>query len=45
MKKTFPPIDSDEAAEALLAQDLSDYLHLGNFHAMKFEFLPKKINN
>lgn len=46
MKRSLPPIKNDKDAEALLEQDLSDYLHEGNFQAAKFEFMPKtaKIN-
>ena len=48
-KRTFkkiPVFKSDEEAEAFLEQDLSDYLHPGNFVKVKFEFEPKseKIN-
>lgn len=41
MKKSMPPIKSDEAAEALLKKDLSEYMHAGNFQRVTFEFLPK----
>ena len=41
MKKKFPTLKTDEEAEAFLRQDLSDYLHAGNFSPMKFEFQPK----
>jgi predicted DNA binding CopG/RHH family protein len=41
MKKKFPVLKTDEEAEAFLQQDLSDYLHAGNFSPMKFEFQPK----
>lgn len=46
MKKSLPPITSDEEAEALLNQDLSSYLTADNFKPASFEFLPKteKIN-
>jgi predicted DNA binding CopG/RHH family protein len=46
MAKTLPPMNSDAEAEALLDQDLSDYLHSGNFKPITFEFLPKdeKVN-
>jgi predicted DNA binding CopG/RHH family protein len=45
MKKKFPVLKTDEEAEALLQQDLSDYLHGGNFKPaewMRFEFKPKQ---
>jgi predicted DNA binding CopG/RHH family protein len=41
MKKKFPVLKTDEEAEAFLEQDLSDYLHAGNFKPMRFEFKPK----
>ncbi len=44
MKKKFPVLKSDEEAEAFLEQDLTDYLHAGNFKPasfMGFEFKPK----
>lgn len=41
MKKKFPVLKTDEEAEALLQQDLSDYLHAGNFAPQRFEFRPK----
>lgn len=46
MKKTLPKMKSDKQAEDLLDQDLSDYLHSGNFKPASFEFLPKdeKVN-
>ncbi len=46
MKKSLPPLNSDTAAETFLEQDISDYLHEGNFHPTSFEFLPKdeKVN-
>ncbi len=45
-RKLIPPLLSDEAAEAFLEQDLSDYLHDGNFKRVTFEFMPKaeKVN-
>jgi predicted DNA binding CopG/RHH family protein len=44
MKKKFPILKTDEEAEAFLQQDLSDYLHAGNFVPMRsrFEFQPKE---
>ena len=42
MKKKFPVLKSDEEAEAFLQQDLSDYLHAGNFASYRFEFQPKE---
>ena len=42
MKKKFPVLKTDEEAEAFLEQDLSDYLHAGNFKPAHFEFLPKE---
>jgi predicted DNA binding CopG/RHH family protein len=45
MKKKFPVLKTDEQAEAFLEQDLTDYLHKGNFvpaSAMRFEFKPKQ---
>ena len=41
MRKKFPVLKTDEEAEAFLQQDLSDYLHAGNFKPMRFEFQPK----
>lgn len=32
---------TDEEAESLLEQDLSDYLHKDNFKFVSFEFKPK----
>jgi len=40
-KKNVPAFKSDEEAEAFLDQDLTDYLHLEHFSAVRFEFLPK----
>jgi predicted DNA binding CopG/RHH family protein len=42
MKKKFPVLKTDEEAEAFLEQDLSDYLHAGNFKPMRFEYQPKE---
>lgn len=42
MKKKVPHFKSDEEAEAFLEQDLSDYLHAGNFKPMHFEIRPKE---
>ena len=46
MSKHLPNLTSDEEAEAFLEQDLTDYLDLENFTAVRLEFLPKteKIN-
>ena len=41
MKKKFPVLKTDEEAEEFLQQDLSDYLHAGNFAPFRFEFQPK----
>jgi len=41
MRKKFPVLKTDEEAEAFLEQDLTDYLHAGNFKPMPFEFRPK----
>lgn len=41
MKKRIPNLESDEAAEAFLNQDLSGYLTKENLFPMEFEFLPK----
>lgn len=41
MKKVFPKIKTDEELENLLDEDLSDYLHEGNFKPVTFEFQPK----
>jgi len=42
MKKKVPHFKTDEEAEAFLEQDLTDYLHAGNFKPMHFEILPKE---
>lgn len=42
MKKKVPHFKTDEEAEAFLEQDLSDYLHPGNFKPMHFEIRPKE---
>ena len=43
MKKKVPHFKTDEEAEAFLEQDdLSDYLHAGNFKPMHFEIRPKE---
>jgi len=34
-------LKTDEEAEAFLEQDLTDYLHAGNFKPYRFEFMPK----
>jgi predicted DNA binding CopG/RHH family protein len=41
MKKKVPHFKTDEEAEAFLDQDLTDYLHAGNFKPMHFEIRPK----
>ena len=41
MKKILPKTTSDEEAENLLEQDLSDFLHEDNFKFVSFEFQPK----
>jgi len=43
-KKIFPKVKTDEEIEALLENDLSDYLHSGNFQPVTFEFKAKKVN-
>lgn len=45
MKKKVPVFKTDKEAEAFLEQDLTDYLHAGNFKSanwMRFEFQPKQ---
>lgn len=42
MKKKVPHFKTDEEAEAFLEQDLTDYLHAGNFKPMHFEIRPKQ---
>lgn len=46
MKKSIPNFKNDKEAEKFLEQDVSDYLHAGNFYPTSFEFLPKdeKVN-
>jgi len=41
MKKILPRITTDQEAENLLEQDLSEYLNKDNFKAVTFEFKPK----
>jgi predicted DNA binding CopG/RHH family protein len=41
MKKILPKMTTDEEIENLLEQDLTDYLHEGNFKPVSFEFKPK----
>jgi predicted DNA binding CopG/RHH family protein len=41
MKKILPKMTSDEDAENILEQDLSDYLNEDNFKSVSFEFKPK----
>jgi predicted DNA binding CopG/RHH family protein len=45
-KKKMPHFKTDEELEAFLEQDLSSYLHKGNFSDIKFVFEPKseKLN-
>ena len=42
MKKKVPHFQTDEETEAFLEQDLTDYLHAGNFKPMHFEIRPKE---
>jgi predicted DNA binding CopG/RHH family protein len=42
MKRKVPRFKTDEEAEAFLEQDLSDYLHAGNFKPVRLHFLPKQ---
>ena len=45
MRKKLPVLKTDAEAEAFLEQDLSDYLHAGNFKPadwLRFEFKPKQ---
>ena len=42
--KQIPPINSDEEAESLLDQDLSDMMDLQHWQQVKFELLPKTEN-
>ncbi|MCA9994529.1 MAG: hypothetical protein KDE56_02205 [Anaerolineales bacterium] len=46
MSKKLPDLTNDAEAEDILDQDLTDYIDLENFTAVRFEFLPKteKIN-
>jgi predicted DNA binding CopG/RHH family protein len=44
MKKNFPIITSDEEAEKLLDEDLSDFITTDNFKPVTFEFQPKNKN-
>ena len=41
MTKKLPKFASDSDAEALLEQDLSEYLTKDNLFVVNFEFLPK----
>ena len=41
MKKKLPSMKTDKAVENLLSEDLSDYIHTGNFRRISFEFEPK----
>ncbi|WP_254445306.1 CopG family antitoxin [Anabaena sp. UHCC 0204] len=40
-KKIVPRVKTDEEIEALLENDLSDYLYPRNFQPVTFEFTPK----
>jgi predicted DNA binding CopG/RHH family protein len=42
--KQIPPINSDEEAEALLAQDMTEMLDLQNWQQVHFELMPKTEN-
>lgn len=41
MKKRFPKLKSDRAAEKLLSADLSSLINQDNFTTTTFEFAPK----
>jgi predicted DNA binding CopG/RHH family protein len=41
MSKKIPEMTSDEAAESLLEQDMTEYLDLKNWQKVSFEFQPK----
>lgn len=41
MKKNLRKIKTNKSAEKLLNQDLSDYIHSGNFKKVQFELYPK----
>jgi predicted DNA binding CopG/RHH family protein len=41
MKKKLPRWKTDKEAEKFLEQDISDYIHKGNFKRVSFEFAPK----
>ncbi|MEB3310505.1 MAG: CopG family antitoxin [Snowella sp.] len=41
MNKPLPQITTDQEAEQLLDQDLSEYLNQDNFYPTTFEFAPK----
>jgi predicted DNA binding CopG/RHH family protein len=41
MKKKLPKLKTDAEAEKFLEQDLTPYLHAGNFKAGSFEFAAK----
>ena len=41
MKKKLKKIKTNRAAEKLLNQDLSSYIHQENFKPMRFELKPK----
>ncbi len=44
MKKILPKMMTDEDAEKLLEQDLSEYLHKDNFKPVTFQFKSKDKN-
>lgn len=41
MKKKLKKLKTNRAAEKLLSQDLSPYIHSENFKPMRFELKPK----
>lgn len=41
MKKHLKKIKTNKSAEKLLNNDLSDYIHSGNFKKIHFELYPK----
>lgn len=41
MKKKLKKITTDRDAKNLLKEDLSEYIHSGNFKRTTFEFVPK----
>ena len=44
MSKRVPRLKSDEAAERLLQQDLTDYLDPKHMKPLRFEFQPKNTS-